>query len=40
MRAAAAEIEELGFGALWFPEGFGTKESLSTAALVLAATGA
>ena len=38
LRAAAAEIEELGFGALWFPEGFGTRESLSTAALVLAAT--
>jgi probable F420-dependent oxidoreductase len=38
MRAAAAEMEALGFGALWFPEGFGTKESLSTAALVLSAT--
>ncbi len=38
MRAAAAEIEQLGFGALWFPEGFGTRESLSTAALVLEAT--
>ena len=38
MREAAAEIEQLGFGALWFPEGFGTRESLSTAALVLAAT--
>jgi probable F420-dependent oxidoreductase len=38
MRAAAAEIEALGYGALWFPEGFGTRESLSTAALVLAAT--
>ena len=38
MRTAAAELEALGFGALWFPEGFGTKESFSTAALVLAAT--
>lgn len=38
LRAAAAEIEALGYGALWFPEGFGTRESLSTAALVLAAT--
>jgi alkanesulfonate monooxygenase SsuD/methylene tetrahydromethanopterin reductase-like flavin-dependent oxidoreductase (luciferase family) len=26
MRAAAAEIEALGYGAVWFPEGFGTKE--------------
>jgi probable F420-dependent oxidoreductase len=38
MRQAAPEIEALGYGALWFPEGFGTKESFSTAALVLAAT--
>jgi hypothetical protein len=38
IREAAAEIEELGFGAIWVPEGFGTKESLSTAALVLSAT--
>ena len=38
MREAAAEIEELGFGALWMPEGLGTKESLSSAALVLSAT--
>jgi probable F420-dependent oxidoreductase len=38
MREAAAEIEELGFGALWMPEGYGTKESLSAAALVLGAT--
>ncbi len=38
MRAAAAEIEALGFGALWFPEGFGTKESFASAALILGAT--
>ena len=38
LREAAAEIEQLGYGALWYPEGLGTKESLTTAALVLAAT--
>jgi probable F420-dependent oxidoreductase len=38
MRSAAAEVEALGYGALWFPEGFGTKESFSTAALVLGAS--
>jgi probable F420-dependent oxidoreductase len=37
-RAAAAEIEQLGYGAVWFPEGFGTKESFATAGLILAAT--
>ncbi len=34
---AAAELEELGFGALWFGEAFG-RESLTTAGLLLAAT--
>ena len=28
-------IEELGFGAVWFPEGLGTKEALSQSALLL-----
>jgi len=30
-----ATIEELGFGAVWFPEGLGTKEALSQSALLL-----
>ncbi|AOP49642.1 LLM class F420-dependent oxidoreductase [Streptomyces lydicus] len=38
-RRVAAEIEELGYGALWFGEGPGTKEAFSHAALLLAATG-
>ncbi|MDC7336772.1 LLM class F420-dependent oxidoreductase [Streptomyces lydicus] len=37
-RRAAAEIEQLGYGALWFGEGPGTKEAFSHAALLLAAT--
>jgi probable F420-dependent oxidoreductase len=37
VRAAAAEIEELGFGALWFPEITG-REALSQAGILLAAT--
>lgn len=37
-REAAAEIEELGYGALWYPEGVGGKETFSHGALLLAAT--
>jgi probable F420-dependent oxidoreductase len=37
-RPAAREIEALGYDALWFPEGLGTRESLTNAAVLLAAT--
>lgn len=37
VREAAAEIEELGYGAIWFGEGFG-RDSVSQAWLLLAAT--
>ncbi|MGJ6965701.1 TIGR03620 family F420-dependent LLM class oxidoreductase [Streptosporangium sp. G11] len=37
VREAAAEIEELGYGALWFGEGFG-RDSVSQAWLLLSAT--
>ena len=37
-RELAAEIEELGFGAIWFPEGFGSKEAFSHAGTLLTAT--
>lgn len=37
-REAAAEIEELGYGALWYSEAHNSKESLSHGALLLAAT--
>lgn len=36
-RQAAAELEQLGFGAIWFPETVG-RESLTNAALLLGAT--
>ena len=36
-REAAAELEQLGFGAIWFPESVG-RESLTHAALLLGAT--
>ena len=36
-REAAAELEQLGFGAIWFPESVG-RESLTNAALLLSAT--
>ena len=36
-REAAAELEQLGFGAIWFPESVG-RESLTQAALLLGAT--
>ncbi len=38
VREAVAELEQLGFGAIWFPETVG-RESLSQAALLLGATG-
>jgi probable F420-dependent oxidoreductase len=37
VKEAAAELEELGFGAIWFPESVG-RESLTHAALLLGAT--
>jgi probable F420-dependent oxidoreductase len=37
-RPAAREIEALGYDALWFPEGLGTRESFTNAAVLLAAT--
>ena len=37
-RGIAAELEELGFGAIWFGEGVGTKEAFSQAATLLAWT--
>jgi probable F420-dependent oxidoreductase len=37
LREAAAELEQLGFGAIWFPESVG-RESLTHAALLLGAT--
>lgn len=36
-REAVAEIERLGYRALWIPEGFGSKDALSHAALLLPA---
>jgi len=37
-RPAVAEIDRLGYGALWYPEGLGTRESFSNGALLLAAS--
>ena len=37
-RPAAQEIEALGYETLWFPEGLGTRESFTNAAVLLAAT--
>jgi len=37
-RPAAREIEALGYDALWYPEGLGTRESFTNAAVLLAAT--
>jgi probable F420-dependent oxidoreductase len=34
-REAAVEIEELGYGALWYPESVGSKEALSQGAMLL-----
>src|SRR5918998_5149709 len=35
VREAIAEVESLGFGAVWYPESVGSKEALSHAALLL-----
>ncbi len=37
-RSAAAEIERLGYGCIWYPEGLGTRESFTNGAVLLAAT--
>ena len=37
-RPAAAEIDRLGYGTLWYPEGLGTRESFANGAILLAAT--
>jgi probable F420-dependent oxidoreductase len=37
-RPAAAEIEALGYGCLWYPEGLGTRESFTNGAVLLQAT--
>ena len=37
-RPAVREIEDLGYGTLWYPEGLGTRESFTNAAVLLAAT--
>jgi len=38
VRAAAAELEELGYGTFWYPETLIAKESFAAGAIVLAAT--
>jgi hypothetical protein len=37
-RPAAREIDELGYDTLWYPEGLGTRESFTNAAVLLGAT--
>ena len=37
-RPAAAEIEELGYACIWYPEGLGTRESFTNGAVLLGAT--
>lgn len=37
-RPAAAEIDRLGYGTLWYPEGLGTRESFANGAVILGAT--
>jgi probable F420-dependent oxidoreductase len=37
-RQAVREIEELGYDTLWYPEGLGTRESFTNAAVLLGAT--
>lgn len=37
-RPAVAEIDRLGYGALWYPEGLGTRESFANGAVLLAAS--
>jgi probable F420-dependent oxidoreductase len=37
-RPAAREVEQLGYGAIWYPEGLGTRDSFVNAAVLLGAT--
>ena len=37
-RRAAREIEQLGYDTIWYPEGLGTRESFTNAAVLLSAT--
>lgn len=37
-RPAAEEIEQLGYGCIWYPEGLGTRESFTNGAVLLGAT--
>lgn len=37
-RPAAAELEALGYACIWYPEGLGTRESFTNAAVLLGAT--
>lgn len=37
-RPAAAVLERLGYGCIWYPEGLGTRESFTNAAVLLGAT--
>lgn len=37
-RAAALEVERLGYACIWYPEGLGTRESFTNGAVLLAAT--
>src|SRR5262245_13664167 len=37
-RPAAQEIERLGYDTIWYPEGLGTRESFTNAAVLLGAT--
>jgi probable F420-dependent oxidoreductase len=37
-RAAAVELEQLGYDTLWYPEGLGTRESFTNGAVLLGAT--
>jgi probable F420-dependent oxidoreductase len=36
--AAAVELEQLGYGTVWYPEGLGTRESFTNGAVLLGAT--
>jgi probable F420-dependent oxidoreductase len=38
-RPAAVEVEQLGYACIWYPEGLGTRESFTNAAVLLGATG-
>jgi probable F420-dependent oxidoreductase len=37
-RSLVAEVEDLGYDTIWYPEGLGTRESFTNAAVLLAAT--